>query len=367
MSDDEYEYEYDDDASMQEEDQFEYTDEEEPANDAEVALENAYYQSKGLRETDIVAAAASFESVISLEQERLSSAAASSASGEKKKKYGPWSYKAMKQLVKLHLRAGNASAMIQNYHRLLQCIAQGDVSPNQIEKGIHGMLERVASLYQGGGGGGVNSSNSNNKNNTMMDPQKIALQVYDATLKEFHPKTGTCQNERLWFKTNIKYGQLLYEMNETAKLQQVLHELQTVHSANKMGGGGGDAMNDASGGAGGGGSASSSSSSSTQSMEIYALQIQLYSQLKDHKRLRHTFHKAMAVRGGLPHPRTLALIQELGGKMVRMYARSCSATVFLLDECAFNKNRSINRKHSACMRSLMILSHIRFHSFLNVS
>jgi COP9 signalosome complex subunit 2 len=314
MSDDEYEYEYDDDASMQEEDQFEYTDEEEPANDAEVALENAYYQSKGLRETDIVAAAASFESVITLEQERLSTSAASTTtSGDSQnKKYGPWSYKAMKQLVKLHLRAGNASAMIQNYHRLLQCIAQGDVSPNQIEKGIHGMLERVASLYQGGLSS--NNGNNNSNSNAMMDPQKIALQVYDATLTEFHPKTGTCQNERLWFKTNIKYGQLLYEMNETAKLQQVLHELQTVHnSASSNMDRGRDSMNDA---GGGGTSSSSSSSSSTQSMEIYALQIQLYSQLKDHKRLRHTFHKAMAVRGGLPHPRTLALIQELGGKMV---------------------------------------------------
>jgi COP9 signalosome complex subunit 2 len=48
-----------------------------------------------------------------------------------------------------------------------------------------------------------------------MDPQKLALAVYDVTLKVFHPSTGACPNERLWFKTNLKYGQLLYEMNET--------------------------------------------------------------------------------------------------------------------------------------------------------
>lgn len=50
-------------------------------------------------------------------------------------------------------------------------------------------------------------------------------------------------------------------------------------------------------------------------MEIAALQIQLYSRLKDTKKLRVVFQRAMSVRGGIPHPRTLALIQELGGKM----------------------------------------------------
>ena len=40
MSDDEGSYEYDDDADEDMEDNFEYTDEEEEADDAEVALEN---------------------------------------------------------------------------------------------------------------------------------------------------------------------------------------------------------------------------------------------------------------------------------------------------------------------------------------
>ena len=50
-------------------------------------------------------------------------------------------------------------------------------------------------------------------------------------------------------------------------------------------------------------------------MEIYALEMQLATHQKDLKQVRKTFEKAMAVRGGIPHPRTLALIQELGGKM----------------------------------------------------
>ena len=179
---------------------------------------------------------------------------------------------------------------MRQYNRLLECIADGDVSPNAVEKGINGMLERVSSLYQG--------ASARNQSSTL-DPQKLALAVYDATLKVFHPSSGACPNERLWFKTNLKYGQLLYEMNETAKLQQVLRDLKTTQAAKGSAGG----------------ESSASSGASTQSMEIYALQIQLYSRQKDNKKLREVFNKAMSVLGGIPHPRTLALIQELGGKM----------------------------------------------------
>ncbi|KAL7574975.1 hypothetical protein ACA910_010794 [Epithemia clementina (nom. ined.)] len=298
MSDDEYEYEYDEDASMEqneaeEEEQFEYTDEEEPADDIQVELENLYYNSKGLRETNLEEAKRSFEQVIQQESQELSKG--------NEKKYGPWSYKAMKQLVKLHLRVGDADAVQKDYSRLLECIASGGVSPNQIEKGLNAMLERVASLYQGNIYGSASTTGDSSK----MDPRAMALQVYDSTLQTFHPKTGSGQNERLWFKTNIKYGQLLYEMNETPKLHRVLHDLQSYSSSTMMAGAQPAESS----------YSAMQSSSSTQSMEIYALQIQLYSRQRDHKNLRQTFEKAMAVRGGIPHPRTLALIQELGGKM----------------------------------------------------
>ncbi len=249
-------------------------------------LENAYYNAKGLRETDLQEAAEAFEQVIVQEMEELSSNGDDSG-----KKYGPWSFKSIKQLVKLQLRTGTTESMLAVYSRLLECITEGNISPNAVEKGINGMLERVASLLQGNTMRGVVTSN--------MDPQKLALSVYDSTLKIFHPSTGSCPNERLWFKTNLKYGQLLYETNETAKLQHVLRDLQTTQeqkNANSMTDGG-------------------NSTSNTQSIEIYALQIQLYSRQKDNKKLREVFKKAMAVRGGIPHPRTLASIQELGGKM----------------------------------------------------
>jgi COP9 signalosome complex subunit 2 len=285
MSDDEeeyeYEYEYDDDADDDDDNNnnnnnnntnngddnenkmdttdnpFEYTDEEEDQDDAQVALENAYYNAKGMREnTNLQDAAQAFEQVIQQETQELGTT-------------GPWSFKAIKQLVKLHLRANHSEETRKQYTRLLDCIST-DVSPNAVEKGINAMLERVASLAP-------------------HDP--LAVAVYDETLQVFHPTTGTCKNERLWFKANLKYGQLLYQLNQTVKLQKVLKDLQSIHEE------------------------SNNSASSSSTLEIYALQIQLYSRQKDHKRLREIFNKAMAVRGGITHPRTLALMQELGGKM----------------------------------------------------
>jgi COP9 signalosome complex subunit 2 len=200
--------------------------------------------------------------------------------------------------VKLQLRIGSTDSVLSVYSRLLECIDEGNVSPNAVEKGINGMLERVASLLQGNAvmRGGIDASSNN------LDPQKLALAVYDSTLRVFHPSTGSCPNDRLWFKTNLKYGQLLYEMNKATELQSVLQDLQTTQQY--------QSNNDTN-------TAATHGSNNTQSLEIIALQMQLYSSQKDSKKLRQVFNKAMAVRGGIPHPRTLATIQELGGKMVR--------------------------------------------------
>ena len=297
--------------------------------------ENAYYNSKGLRETDLQEAAEAFEKVIIQEREELASNNDNEDDGDPKK-YGPWSYKSIKQLVKLQLRTGTTESVLAVYSRLLECIAEGNISPNAVEKGINGMLERVASLLQGNSMRCVDLSASNS-----IDPQKLALAVYDSTLRVFHPTSGSCPNERLWFKTNLKYGQLLYETNETAKLQQVLRDLQTTQDQNNI-----NSMTD--GGSG-------SSSSNTQSIEVYALQIQLYSRQKDNKKLREVFYKAMAVRGGIPHPRTLASIQELGGKM-HMQAKEYEAAGKTFFQAFKSYDEAGDQSRLRCLKYLVLAS-----------
>jgi COP9 signalosome complex subunit 2 len=332
MSDEEYEYDEDmddnndddDEEEEDEEDQFEYTDDEEEQDDDKVRLENAYYNAKSLRDTSVTEAVEAFEQVIS-QSSSPDGGGGGDYSSSSPSDQAIWTFKALKQLCKLQLKAGNSPEFLKNYHRLLGSIKS--VSPNAVEKGIGGMMERMSSLCQqhqpstvplGGGGDG---SSSTGGSGTMMiadDPQGLALQVYGSTLGVFHPVHGSFPNERLWFRTNLKMGQLLYERNETGRLQVVLKDLQANHqrSLEAMGisaeGGGGQQ--------GSSGGSSSSSGNSTlmaqQSLEIHALQMQLYSRQKDYKKLRETYQTAVGVvAGSLPHPRTIAVIQELGGKM----------------------------------------------------
>ena len=130
MSDDEYSYHYSDasdqemdgDDNSQEEDDdegFDYTDDEEEqegCDDAEVNLENEYYNAKGLRDTEddddpassIAEAHTKFESAIAMEINLLGDG-----------KMGPWTFKCLKQIMKLRLRFEEYDEAKTLYARIL--------------------------------------------------------------------------------------------------------------------------------------------------------------------------------------------------------------------------------------------------------
>ena len=317
-----------------EEESFDYTDDDEEDNqdDFEIAIENAYYNAKGLKETDVAEAETAFLGVISMEQAEMVKQAGDGGGGSSPKKYGPWGFKALKQLMKLHLLTGDSAKAMERYTELLVCVAEGVVSPNAIEKGVNGTLERVSALLVQGGGDGDEDGDD--------DKKALARNVYDATISVFHPQTGSSPNERLWFKTLLKFGQLLYEMKETAKLQMVIRDL--------LRGAGGDS-------AGGSTGEGATASGSTNLMEIMALQIQLYSRQKDNKKLREVFDKAMRVQGGIPHPRTLAIIQELGGKM-HMQSREFEKAATTFFSAFKSYDEAGDRARLRCLKYLVLSS-----------
>jgi COP9 signalosome complex subunit 2 len=304
----------------------------EDADDLEVAIENAYYNAKQLRDTSIPAALEAFEEVVQLESQQQQQQSYPNTSSRKDQpttttassttcRCGPWSYKAIKQLVKLHLlRTNNTKEMLRHYDRLLQCIISGAVTQNVYEKSISGLLDRVSQT--------VATATANSTSTATSIDLLTLKQMYVSTLNVVQPSVGLCPNERLWFKTSLKLGQLLYELNDIPQLQILIKELlktqqqQPTPAATA-------ATAAASFDSATAGTTStlttdySSFSSTTTSrfagthlLEIYALQIQLYSRKKDNKKLRELFDRAMrVVEGGIPHPRTLALIQEMGGKM----------------------------------------------------
>ena len=121
--------------------------------------------------------------------------------------------------------------------------------------------------------------------------------------------SGT-SNDRLWFKCSLKLGQLLLDVNDVPRLKVVIRDLlmasaMGVESTNAARGAGFDEATDFEGKA---------EPQGAHMMEIFSLQIQMYSKTRDTKKLKDLYTKATLVQNNVPHPRTLAIIHECGGK-----------------------------------------------------
>lgn len=55
--------------------------------------------------------------------------------------------------------------------------------------------------------------------------------------------------------------------------------------------------------------------SGTQLLEIYTLEIQMYTEQKNNKQLKELYERSLKVRSAIPHPLIMSVIRECGGKM----------------------------------------------------
>ena len=113
---------------------------------------------------------------------------------------------------------------------------------------------------------------------------------YSQTLQSFQ----STNNERLWLKTNIKLAKLFLDRKEYGAVTKKLREL---HKACEREDGSDDP------------------SKGTYSLEIYALEIQMYAETKNNKQLKRLYERALKVRSAVPHPKIMGIIRECGGKM----------------------------------------------------
>lgn len=90
---------------------------------------------------------------------------------------------------------------------------------------------------------------------------ELLQEFYETTLEALKD----AKNDRLWFKTNTKLGKLYYDRNEFNKLAKILKQLhqscQTDDGADDL-------------------------KKGTQLLEIYALEIQMYTAQKNNKKLK---------------------------------------------------------------------------------
>lgn len=158
---------------------FEYSDEDPEEED--VNIENQYYNSKGLVDSDASDALQGFREVVNMESEK-----------------GEWGFKALKQIVKLQLKLKQYAPMLEAYREMLTYIKSA-VTRNYSEKVINKILDLVSSSAD----------------------MALLQEFYQTTLDALKQ----AKNERLWFKTNLKLGKLYFDTSEYGRLQQIIREL----------------------------------------------------------------------------------------------------------------------------------------------
>jgi COP9 signalosome complex subunit 2 len=95
-------------------------------------------------------------------------------------------------------------------------------------------------------------------------------------------------------KTNLKLAKLWLDRQEYARLAKLIRELHAATGATDD---------------------DDQSQRGTQLLEIYALEIQMYNETRNFKKLKEIYNASYAVRSAIPHPRIMGVIKECGGKM----------------------------------------------------
>ncbi|KAL1959561.1 hypothetical protein VTO42DRAFT_1596 [Malbranchea cinnamomea] len=246
-----------DDDFMQESDQEEYDFEYEDDDDdttGDIGIENKYYNAKQIKHENPEEAIEEFLGIPALEQDKAE-----------------WGFKGLKQAIKLEFKLGRYDYAVEHYQELLTYVKSA-VTRNYSEKSINNMLDYVekfsddAKAYQ------------------------CMEKFYSLTLQSFQ----NTNNERLWLKTNLKLARLWLERKQYAQLSKKVRELHRACQRE-------DGTDDPAKG--------------TYSLEIYALEIQMYADTKNNKRLKALYQRALKVRSAVPHPKIMGIIRECGGKM----------------------------------------------------
>jgi COP9 signalosome complex subunit 2 len=232
---------------------FEYEDDDEEEG-GDVDIENKYYNAKQIKADEPEEAIAEFLGVPALEDEK-----------------GDWGFKGLKQAIKLESKLGRYDDAVEHYKELLTYVKSA-VTRNYSEKSINNILDLIE------------------KSSGDERAFKCMEQFYSLTLASLQ-KTN---NDRLWLKTNVKLAKLWLDKKDYPHLIQKVREL---HQACQKDDGSDDPAK------------------GTYSLEIYALEIQMYAETRNNKRLKALYQRALTVHSAVPHPKIMGIIRECGGKM----------------------------------------------------
>ncbi|KAJ3071277.1 COP9/signalosome complex subunit Csn2 [Podochytrium sp. JEL0797] len=180
---------------------------------------------------------------------------------------GDWGFKALKQICKVAFRLARYDLVLKHYPVLLTYIKSA-VSRNYSEKSINNILDFMSTATD----------------------MKFLEEFYSLTLDSLNES----KNERLWVKTNLKLAKLWLDRKEFIRLGKILRELRTSCQTDE---------------------GADDQKKGTLLLEIYALEIQMYTETKNTKKLKELYQQCLSVKSAIPHPRIMGVIRECGGKM----------------------------------------------------
>jgi len=274
---------------MAEDEDYDLEYSEDSNSEPDVDLENQYYNSKSLKENNPKGALESFQRVLDLEN------------GEK----GEWGFKALKQMIKINFRLQNYDEMMTRYKQLLTYIKSA-VTRNHSEKSINSILDYISTSKQ----------------------MELLQNFYETTLDALRD----AKNERLWFKTMTKLGKLYFDREEFNRLARILKQLRQSCQTDE----GEDDLK-----------------KGTQLLEVYALEIQMYTAQKNNKKLKALYDQSLHIKSAIPHPLILGVIRECGGKMhLREGEFEKAHTDFF--EAFKNYDESGSPRRTTCLKYLVL-------------
>ncbi|KAG8906076.1 hypothetical protein FRB99_007664 [Tulasnella sp. 403] len=252
---------------------FEYSDDDGDNDDRVDDVENQYYKAKGelfslrLKEDDPEAALKAFRAIVDSQKEK-----------------NEWGFKALKQSTKLlFLVLQRPQDALKTYTELLS-YTKSAVTRNYSEKSINSILDYVGE----GGKSGKRKGGQGGKGTVNVDVE-VLEKFYEATREAL----GEAKNDRLSTKTNLKLAKLWLDKKEYGRLTKLVRDLHAAIAD-------GDDQDQSKG---------------TVLLEIYALEIQMYNETRNYRKLKEIYNATLQVRSAIPHPRIMGVIRECGGKM----------------------------------------------------
>ncbi|EPQ29173.1 uncharacterized protein PFL1_03460 [Pseudozyma flocculosa PF-1] len=279
---------------------FEYEEDDDDDDNADAGIENRYYNAKNIKESDPDEAIRELQAVVEAE-------------GEK----GDWGFKALKQQTKIHFHRGNHARALETYTALLS-YTKSAVTRNYSEKSINNILDYVSG----------------------------ATDIDLSTMESFYDVTKSAleeaKNERLSVKTDLKLARLWLARKEWGRLAKTIKELRAY-------------CTDPDGG--------DDQSKGTILLEIFALEIQMYGELGNFKKLKDVYNATLQVKSAIPHPRIMGVIRECGGKM-HMSEKSWEAAQVDFFQAFLNYDEAGSPQRIQVLKYL-VLAHMLMGSDIN--